>query len=96
MLSTPTDVVEAIERFNSWSSPWDFATRVRAALAPGTGDSQSFEQVWAAACDPAIWRFADDVASGAAAAESLLSANFPWLTLLARQHLARGAAYQWR
>jgi hypothetical protein len=94
-MSNHANVVRAIETFDSWNSPWEFASSVLAAL-PDPDDSQLFEQIWTAACDREIWLFADNLASGTAAVESALSEGFSWLPLLACQQLARGAAYQWR
>ena len=91
----PVNVVKAIESFDSWSSPWGFASRVAAAL-PDPKDAQLFEQTWAAACDHEIWSSTDSLASGAAAVESVLSLCFSGLSLQACQQLARGAAYQRR
>jgi hypothetical protein len=94
-MSNPANVVKAIESFDSWTSPWEFASRVSAAL-PDPDDAQLFEQTWAAACDREIWLSADNLVSGTAAVESALLQGFSWLSLLACQQLARGAAYQWR
>jgi len=94
-MSNPANVVRAVERFDSWSSPWEFASSVSAAL-PDPDDRQLFEQIWVAACDREIWLSADNLASGTAAVESALSMGFSWVSLQACQQLARGAAYQWR
>jgi hypothetical protein len=93
---SPANVVKAIERFDSWATPWQFITDVSSALASNPGDGQLLEQIWVAAGDREIWLSADTLASGAAAVEAVLLERFPWLSPLACQQLVRGAAYQWR
>jgi len=33
-MSDPANIVKAVEGFNSWSSPWEFAANVSVALTP--------------------------------------------------------------
>lgn len=49
-MRNPGNVVKAVESFDSWISPWEFASSVSAVL-PDPDDGQLFEQVWATACD---------------------------------------------
>ena len=95
-MGNPANVVKAIESFDSWNTPWEFAKSVSVALASDPSDCLLFEQVWAKACDREIWLPTDSLGSGAVAAESALSASFPWLSPMASQQLAKGASYQWR
>jgi hypothetical protein len=92
----PANVVQAIESFDSWSTPWEFYPNVLAFPALNDADRESLEQAWSAACDQNVWLSTDSLVAGVAATEAVLGERFPFLSTLARQQLARAASYQWR
>lgn len=93
-MNTPVHVVTAIEAFQAWHTPWTFFDSVCAALQ--AQDRPLLQQVWAAACDPSLWRGNAPLAVMIDAVQTALATRYPWLSLRACGQLARAAAYAWR
>jgi hypothetical protein len=95
-LDNLANVVSAIERFDSWSTPWMFHSDISASSDLNDADRKWFEKVWSVACNPETWSSTDSLVMGIAAIETTLSERFPILSGLACRQLARAASYQWR
>lgn len=93
-MNTPVHVVTAIEAFQAWHTPWTFFDSVCAALQ--AQDRPLLQQVWAAACDPQLWRGNEPLAVMIDAVQTALATRYPWLSSRACGQLARAAAYAWR
>ena len=87
-------IVASIENFDRWDRPWDFYPYVSSLLAPNT--REELERIWAAANDTASWATGKDLTQGCSLADARLSNSYPWLSVVARRQLVKGAAYQWR
>jgi hypothetical protein len=87
-------VVEAIEKFQGWSSPWEFLARVSTFPSLNDTDRASLEEVWQVATASDLW--SGTLEQGTLSVEMALAAEYPWLSARAREQLVRGASYQWR
>ena len=89
-------LVEAIERFNSWGTPWEFFRSVAADPTLNEAERIQLNEIWTVTCDSSVWLAAANLSAGVNTTVSALAGRFPWLSTLACQQLARGASYDWR
>lgn len=95
-MNASASILQAIERFDAWDTPWEFHASVASTPGLTDADREWLEQAWSVACDRDIWLSAASLAAGVAAAEAALEQRFPSIPVLAVQQLARAASYPWR
>ena len=90
-----SNIIAVIEGFANWSKPWRFLEAVLTDEQLSDGDRVVIRSVWADACSAIHWE-ERSLFDGSEAASRALKTTHPWLSMLARTHFVRAAAYEWQ
>lgn len=88
-------ILAVIEGYADWSKPWRFLEAVLTHADLSDADRVVVRGIWADACSATHWSDRT-LFDGSEAAMRALKATYPWLSLNARAHFARAAAYEWQ
>lgn len=89
------NILTAVEGFTDWSKPWRFLESVLTHTDLSDEDRVVVRRIWADVCSAAHWA-ERKLFEGSEAANQALKAAHPWLSLVARAHFVRAAAYEWQ
>lgn len=90
-----SNILAAVEGFADWSKPWRFLEAVLTHVDLSDEDRVVVRCIWADACSATHWT-ERNLFDGSEAANRALKGTHPWLSLVARAHFVRAAAYEWQ
>lgn len=90
----PIPLNSAIEEFTNWQQPWAFFETIKKTYGLNEEALTTWQRVWALACQAEYWR-SKDISQCMNLAREALQHAFPWLSMLAIEHIIKAASYEW-
>jgi heme-degrading monooxygenase HmoA len=90
-----SNILAVVEGFTHWSKLWCFLEAVLTHGDLSDADRIVIRGIWADTCSAVHWE-QRSLFDGTEAASRALKKMHPWLSLLARTHFVRAAAYEWK